>query len=368
MTRSIDRDNQRFKEIVRGKVRGNLKKYITHGEILGRKGRETVSIPVPSIDIPRFRHGDKGSGGVGQGEGDQGQPIGKGQGDQDGQGQAGDQPGSHIREAELTIEELAQMLGEELKLPAIQPKGQNTIRAVKTKYNSIRQTGPDSLRHFKRTYKRALRRLIASNTYDPYKPMVVPTREDERFRSWTDTPLPQANAAVIYIMDVSGSMTDDQKEIVRTESFWIDTWLKSQYDGMQRRYIVHDTIAHEVDEDTFYRVRESGGTRISSAYVKTNEVIERDFSPADWNIYVFQFSDGDNWGEDNTTCQKVLVNDFLPICNLFCYGQVESPYGSGDYMKELRKIAPQFENLVLSEIKDKDGIYESIRTFLGQGK
>jgi len=368
MTRSIDRDNQRFKEIVRGKVRGNLKKYITHGEVLGRKGRETVSIPVPSIDIPRFRHGDKGSGGVGHGEGDQGQPIGKGQGDQDGQGQAGDQPGSHIREAELTIDELAQMLGEELKLPAIQPKGQNTIKAVKTKYNSIRQTGPDSLRHFKRTYKRALRRLIASNTYDPYKPMVVPTREDERFRSWTDTPLPQANAAVIYIMDVSGSMTDDQKEIVRTESFWIDTWLKSQYDGIQRRYVVHDAVAHEVDEDTFYRVRESGGTRISSAYVKTKEVIERDFPPADWNIYIFQFSDGDNWGEDNTTCQKVLRDDFLPICNLFCYGQVESPYGSGDYLKELRKIAPNFENLVLSEIKDKEGIYESIRTFLGQGK
>jgi|GEM_PF-6515429 len=64
MTRSIDRDNQRFKEIVRGKVRQGLKKYITHGEVIGRKGRETVSIPVPSIDIPHFRHGQKGSGGV----------------------------------------------------------------------------------------------------------------------------------------------------------------------------------------------------------------------------------------------------------------------------------------------------------------
>ncbi len=47
-------------------------------------------------------------------------------------------------------------------------------------------------------------------------------------------------------MDVSGSMTDDQKEIVRTESFWIDTWLKSQYDGLQRRYVVHDAVAARV--------------------------------------------------------------------------------------------------------------------------
>src|SRR5262249_42792263 len=154
-----------------------LKKYITHGEILGRKGRETVSIPIPNIEIPHFRHGQKGSGGVGQGEGEPGQPIGRGQGDEDGHGEAGEQPGQHIREAELTIEELAQMLGEELQLPAIQPKGQDTIKAIKTRYNSIRQTGPDSLRHFKRTYKRALRRLIASSEYDPRKPMVIPTRE-----------------------------------------------------------------------------------------------------------------------------------------------------------------------------------------------
>ncbi len=98
-------------------------------------------------------------------------------------------------------------------------------------------------------------------------------------------------------MDVSGSMTDDQKEIVRIESFWIDTWLKSQYDGIERRYVVHDAVAHEVDEDTFYRIRESGGTRISSAYTKTKAIIDRDFPPSDWNIYVFQFSDGDNWAK-----------------------------------------------------------------------
>ena len=169
-------------------------------------------------------------------------------------------------------------------------------------------------------------------------------------------------------MDVSGSMTDDQKEIVRIESFWIDTWLKSQYDGVERRYIVHDAVAHEVDEDTFYRVRESGGTRISSAYTKAKAVIDRDFPPSDWNIYVFQFSDGDNWGEDNKECLRYLREDLLPICNLFCYGQVESPYGSGDFIRELRKIGDKFDNLVLSEIESKEGIYDSIKTFLGKGK
>ncbi|MCH7990773.1 MAG: DUF444 family protein, partial [Planctomycetes bacterium] len=161
MSRTIDRDLQRFKQIVRGKVRGNLRKYITHGEMLGRQGRETVSIPVPDIEIPRFKHGQPGSGGVGQGEGDVGQPIGRGQQEGDGQGQAGDQPGTHIREVEISLDELADMLAEELELPNIEPKGKDAIRSKKDRYTTIRQTGPNSLRHFKRTYKRALLRQIA---------------------------------------------------------------------------------------------------------------------------------------------------------------------------------------------------------------
>ena len=104
---------------------------------------------------------------------------------------------------------------------------------------------------------------------------------------------------VIYMMDVSGSMTDEQKQIVRNEAFWIDTWLTNQYDGIETRYIIHDAVAKEVDEHTFYHTRESGGTRISSAYKVCADLIASTFPSADWNIYCFQFSDGDNWGEDN---------------------------------------------------------------------
>src|SRR6185312_10016338 len=99
------------------------------------------------------------------------------------------------------------------------------------------------------------------------------------YRAWNPVPLPQSNAVVIYVMDVSGSMTDDQKEIVRIESFWIDTWLRSQYDGIDIRYIIHDAVAKEVDEDTFYHTRESGGTRISSAYKLARDILQRDYPP-----------------------------------------------------------------------------------------
>ena len=256
MTRGIDRDLKRFNEIIRGKIRKDLKQYVNHGEMLGRKGREMVSIPVPSIDIPHFVHGDKGSGGAAQGDGEVGQPLGPGQ-DPNGQGQAGGDPGAHVREVEVSIAELADMLGEELELPRIEPKGQDSIASRKDRYKTVSRHGPNSLRHFKRTYKEALKRQVASGIYNDSDPVIVPTKEDERFRSWKTEYQPQANAAILYLMDVSGSMTDDQKTVVRAESFWIDAWLQRQYDGVQRRYIVHDAVAHEVDEDTFYRVKES---------------------------------------------------------------------------------------------------------------
>jgi uncharacterized protein len=371
MARNIDQDLTRFKNIVRGKVRQNLRKYINHGEMIGRKGRNVVSIPVPSIAIPHFRHGPQGSGGVGQGEGEDGQAVGKGGQQQqgDGTGAAGDQPGGqHYREVELTLDELAEMLGEELELPNIVPKGKDSVTAEKDRYTSISQNGPDSLRHFKRTYKRALKRSIASNDYRPDNPVIIPSRDDFQYRSWKTVHQPEANAALIYIMDVSGSMMDEQKDIVRTEAFWIDTWLRRQYDGVECRYIIHDAVARVVDEDTFYTTRESGGTRISSAYKVCADLIQREFNPSEWNIYCFQFSDGDNWGEDNNDCLKMLAADIIAHCNLYCYGQVESPYGSGDFIQELRTIADAQEKLVLSEIPSKDAISESIRQFLGKGK
>ncbi len=369
MILDIERDQRRFKQIVRGKIRENLRKYITHGEMIGRRGKETVSIPIPQLDIPRFRFGDNGSGGVGQGDGEVGDPVGKPGEGSSGAGGAGSEPGSgHFLEVEVDLDELAEMLGEELELPRIEPKGTASIMSDKAKYNSIRQTGPESLRHFKRTYLNALRRQISTGNYQPDNPCIVPIKSDKQYRSWNDVPRPEVNAVVIYMMDVSGSMTDEQKQIVRTEAFWIDAWLGKQYKGIEKRYIIHDAAAKEVDENTFYHTRESGGTRISSAYQVCAELIEKSFPVSDWNIYCFQFSDGDNWGDDNQKAFELLSDKLLPAANVFCYGQVESPYGSGDFIDALRKQYSDNEKLVLSEIEDREGIYESIKTFLGKGQ
>ncbi|HEY8505673.1 MAG TPA: DUF444 family protein, partial [Gemmataceae bacterium] len=362
----IERDEQRFRKIVHGKVKGNLRKYISRGEMIGKKGKDYVSIPLPQINLPQFRYGKKGSGGVGVGEGQPGQPLTAPDGE--GEGGAGDQPGGHILEVELTLEELAQILGEELSLPRIEPRGKKNIITRRDRYTSIRQVGPESLRHFKRTYKRALKRQLASGIYDPANPVVVPIREDKQYRSWKEVPLPQSVAVIIYMMDVSGSMTDEQKEIVRIESFWIDTWIKAHYKGIETVYIIHDAQAQEVDEDTFYHTRESGGTKISSAYDLADKIIDARYPPAEWNVYAFHFSDGDNWGDDIPYCVEMLSQRLLPKLNLFGYGQVESPYGSGEFFDYVSELVGSHENIVATRVPDRDAILDSIKEFLKTGR
>ncbi|MGD8413675.1 MAG: DUF444 family protein [Candidatus Latescibacterota bacterium] len=368
MVQRIDRDLQRFRRIVRGHIKKGLRKYMSTGELVGKKGKNVVSIPIRQIELPTFRHETRKKGGVGQGEGEPGQPIGAGEGEE-GAGEAGDAPGRHMLEVDVTLDELAEIMAEELELPNIKPKSKRNIEADAGRYTTIGHTGPESLRHFKRTFKEALKRQIASGAYDRKRPVIIPVKEDRRYRARKTIRLPETNAVIVYIMDVSGSMGDEQKEIVRNESFWINMWLQTQYKGLETRYIVHDAEAHEVDEHTFFHTRESGGTRISSAYTLCSALIDEQFSPDEWNIYVFHFSDGDNWGGGDTQiCLKVLQENLLPVVNLFCYGQVASPYGSGAFIKDLKANFEDSDNLVLSEINSREEIYDSIKAFLGKGK
>jgi len=375
MTARIEQDHQRFRQIVRGRIREDLKRFISRGELIGKEGKRLVSIPVHDIDIPNFRYGDN-TGGVGMGEGDEGDGDGRGQGVTPG----GEEEGRHILEVDITLDELADILAEELELPRIKPRGEHRLTTIRNKYSGIRTTGPESLRHFKRSYKEALRRQIALGEYDPDDPVVVPIRRDLRYRSWNEVRKPQSNALIVYMMDVSGSMGGEQKELVRLEAFWIDTWLRRNYEGVESRYIVHDVSAREVDKDTFYSLREDGGTRISSAYQCCANLIADHYDPLAWNIYCFHFSDGDNSSEaDNRKSVEILRERLLPICNMVGYCQVASAYGSGHFINVLHDAFPQSKAdapdpgpddplLVTSRVNGRDDIMDSLRTLFAPGR
>lgn len=366
----MESDLNRFRKIVRGKIKKELRRFISSGDLIGRQGKKQVTIPLPRIDIPHFQFGSNQQGGVGQGKGEAGESINQGE-PQPGEGQeAGNSEGQHNLEVDVTLEELAGILGEELQLPNIENKGKKNLEDKQYKYTGILKQGPESLRHFKRTYKEALKRSIATGNYNADNPVIIPIKEDKRYRSYRVQHQPVANAIIVYMMDVSGSMGDEQKEIVRLTSFWIDTWLSTQYEGLDRRYIIHDATAREVDQNTFYRTKESGGTLISSAYRLALKILEDHYPFNEWNVYLFHFSDGDNWsGNDTAECMKLLEQQILPVSNLFCYGQVESRYGSGQFLRDLQKHFGENSNrLTTSQIKDRDSIVDAIKTFLGKGK
>ncbi len=380
MASSIDGIKKRFDQIVKGKIRKDLKRYIQSGELIGRRGKDLISIPVPHVVHPHFIFGNRG--GVGAGEGEVGTVIQPGQG-QPGGG-AGDKPGGHIIEVDINLDELASMLGDELGLPPPDHKGQHQIEEKKDRYTSARRAGPEGLLFKKRSMKNALLRLMAgvpiqglkkkSFSILPYLHLFYPVRPDKIYRSWKTYSVKVANAVVIYMMDVSGSMTDEQKEIVRQTCFWLELWISYEHHGVDMRYIVHDAEAAEVDHDTFYHTRESGGTRISSAYRLADEMTDgtgryesnygRNINPNETSIYFFHFSDGDNWGEDNALALEVVEEKLLPRSKLFAYFQVKSPYGSGGFMNKLVKVQDNYEHLALAEIGDKDGIYDALKVAL----
>lgn len=370
---SLNSDHRRFTNIVKGKIRQNLREYIGKTDLFGRQGEKSVTIPMPHIELPRFRFGEKG--GVGMGDGEIGDPLHQEPGKE--KDKAGNQEGEHSLEIDVSLEELADMLGNELGLPNIEPRGEDKIISEKYRVRGIASVGPETLRSFPRGYRRALKRQISERTYDPQNPIVIPVREDMRYKTLERVPSPVSNAVIIYLMDVSGSMGEKEKKLVRTTSFWLSTWIRRFYKGVEERYIIHDTKAKEVDRETFFHTKESGGTAFAPAYHLCQEIIAREYDPNAFNIYPFHFSDGDNWGEDDSkNAFSLLEKHLLPAVNMFGYGQCKGEgQDEGRFLKEIQNYFRLVETsaIVSSKIRatkiyQQEEIVDALRHFLRTGR
>lgn len=345
----MNRDWERFHQIVKGKIKSDLRKYMSSEELIGRKGKDVISIPIPKINLPKFTHG-KNNGGIGQG--------------QDGSGKPGNKPGEHPLEVDVTLDELADMLGQELQLPKIEPKGKKSTEVISNKYTGMRRVGPESLRSFKQTYKTAMKRAIISGDYDPDDPIIIPIKDDRRYRSPEPVVLPKSQAVIFFLMDVSGSMGREEKTLARLVSFWIDTWLRRNFKNLDSRYIVHDTVAKEVNQEDFYRIKEAGGTQISSAYQLCRDIIQKEYPSSDWNIYIFQYSDGEDWSSDASKTATDIIRDLLMISNQIAYCQVKE---GGTFLSSLQNAFPQEDKVVWAKIGNQSEVYDVIKRFFQKG-
>jgi uncharacterized sporulation protein YeaH/YhbH (DUF444 family) len=319
MPRRIEEDHKDFRDVVSGRIRRALKKFIKSGQIVRNRGKNgKIAITIPKIDIPHIVYGDSGEG-AGRGPGKDGDVIGKDP--KPGQGQGAGQGETEGITINLDLEEVLKFMQDELQLPNLKKKPNEIYDEVKIKYNKISLIGPESLRHNRRTLMQTLKRQAAEGTLNELKHVpglkdpvrvLMPINEDKRYRQYNEIKIPSSNALVIFARDGSGSMDDAKCDIVSDMSWWIDTWIRRFYDRVDRLYVWHDSMAMEVDEEKFYKYRFGGGTTCSSALKFITKQFENRYPPEKWNIYVFYFTDGENWGEDNETFIKTLQDEFTP--------------------------------------------------------
>ena len=330
MTRRVDEDRKSFREVISGKAGRSLKKYQSKGMIYRLRANKNgrVAIPVDKILIPHIEHGDN-SIGIGRGPGKPGDLIGKDPQPEPGQ-KAGDEHAEGI-ELEIDLEVILKFMQDDLQLPNLKPKEQD-FDEIEYKYNSMSLLGPHSLLHRKKTLLTAFKRLISSGKADILHDvpgfaqkvrLITPINSDFRFRQYTEIRKPCSNAVIFFARDCSGSMSDYKCEIVSDMAWWIDVWIRSFYKRTERLYVVHDTEAEEVDENKFYKYRQAGGTKCSSALKFICDNFKHRFPAEKWNIYCFYFSDGENFDDDNQVFCETLKKEFPPeICNLVGVTQV----------------------------------------------
>jgi len=322
-------------------------------------GRKVVKVPIRSLEEYHFRfdtgkrrHGGQGAGGTQEGdvlgsERKDGGPC-KGKG-------AGEEPGVDYYEAEITIDELAQLIFEDLGLPNLQQKKKPELASTAHDFKDIRKRGISSNIDRRRTIMEALKR----NAREGKKGFEKITNDDLRYKTWDTNYKYESSAVVLAMMDTSGSMGPWEKYIARSFFFWMVRFLRTKYQNVHIVFLAHHVEAKETTEEEFFTKGASGGTRCSSVYKLALDIIAKRYNPQDYNIYAFHFSDGDNLTSDNEKCVQ-YVQELLKVCNLVGYGEIEGPYY---HTSTLRTAYNKINDAKFTSIriKDKSDVYPALK-------
>ena len=230
----------------------------------------------------------------------------------------GNEKGEEFYEVELTLDELAKYLFDDLNLPDLEKKADASVLAEKIKRKGFRTKGIRARLSKKETLKNKIKRrnqAIKNKTFDPESDERFTFHQDDLKYKHIDIKYkPVTNAVIFFIMDVSGSMGKEKKFLARSFFFLLYQFIRYRYEKIDIVFIAHTTDAKEVNEDDFFQRGSSGGTFISSGLEKSLEVINERYNPSSWNLYAFHGSDGENWSEDNEKVYgKEMAEVFEPL-------------------------------------------------------
>ena len=394
---------QRFLKRYRAQVREAVARAISGRKIAEADRDASVSIPARDLNEPVFQHGAGGRREVvlpGNQEYVTGDEIqrppsgGRGQGS----GASDDGEGEDAFRVRLSREEFLDFFFEDMALPELIKTQLTAIPHHKRVRAGYRTDGTPTNLAVVRTMRESLARRIAfggphtarlreieeelaalrGENADPEDPRVVALLAEEaelrarvakipfidtfdlRFRNRVTQPMPIAQAVMFCIMDVSGSMDESRKDLAKRFFILLHLFLKRHYERIEIVFIRHHTTAKVVDEEEFFHSTETGGTVVSSALTLAIDEIKERFPLEQWNIYVAQASDGDNWEGDSPRCLDLLVNGLLPMVQYFTYVEITTgePQNLWVHYEQARAAKP---NMALGRIRERTDIYPVLR-------
>jgi uncharacterized sporulation protein YeaH/YhbH (DUF444 family) len=374
-------NRERFLRRYKAQIKDAVGRAIKGRSITDIENGEKVSIPVKDVNEPHFGHARSGGGGSGRGK-------------------AGnsDQTTEDDFIFELTREEFMNYFFEDLELPNMiktqlaqtvefknQRAGYNVSgtpsnihvlrslrgalgrriavggpsrKALKQAEQELKHledlgAGEDDVRVLELKHKiHALHtRLLAIPFIDPF---------DLRYTNRIKVPKPTTQAVMFCIMDVSGSMDEMRKDTAKRFFILLYLFLKRAYEKIEVVFIRHHTAAAEVDEDEFFHSRESGGTVVSSALHLLQKVLSERYGQGDWNAYVAQASDGDNWDNDSVLCKQLLENGIIPRVQYYTYVEItDGP--PQNLWEQYAEVAEHHSNFAMQKIVTPADIYPVFR-------
>ena len=394
-------NRERFLRRFRSHIRRAVSEAVRDRGIKEIENAKSISIPRKDISEPAFRHGpggkremihpgndqyikgdkiDRPSGGAGQG----------------GSSASADGEGEDDFVFELSREEFMQYFFDDLELPRLVKTQLSALPDLKNARSGYAAEGTPNNIDIVRSLRSALGRRIALGSplvaelsrleakldqikLDPDDrrdeielleeeihhlkgriwriPFIDPF--DLRYVNRVRVPQPSSKAVMFCIMDVSGSMDEQRKDLSKRFFILLYLFLTRNYEKIEVVFIRHHTRADEVDEETFFHSTESGGTVVSSALELMNKIIDERYDPGTWNIYAAQASDGDNWGDDSPKCRALLAERILPRMRYFTYIQVAVE--EQNLWLEYESLAANFQQFAMKKAVAASDIYPVFR-------
>ena len=226
------------------------------------------------------------------------------------------------------------------------------IKVLEKALEEIGEEDTDERKELANKLDRAQRRLNQIPFLDDF---------DLRYNNMIQQPTPTTSAVMFCLMDVSGSMTQDIKDLAKRFFVLLHMFLKRHYQKTEVVFIRHHTKADEVDEQDFFYSRETGGTVVSSALELMKDIVRERYPTDSWNIYAAQASDGENWADDSPKCRDLLVKNLLPLTQYYAYVEI-STGKEQELWQTYSEIPEQFPDcFAMRRVKGAGDIYPVFR-------